>query len=100
MKVIRDLFRVFPVLFHWSRQVNGSRLTVALIIASGIFAGLGNTALIGVINAILLGVPGSRMRLLAMFIGLCVFIPASAYISQILLVRLTARAAYDIRRRL
>lgn len=100
MKVIRDLFRVFPVLFRWSRQVNWSRLTVALIIASGICAGLGNTALIGVINAILLGVPGSRMRLLSMFIGLCLFIPASAYISQILLVRLTARAAYDIRRRL
>jgi putative ATP-binding cassette transporter len=100
MKVIRDLFRVFPVLFHWSRQVNGSRLTVVLVIATGIFAGLGNTALIGVINAILFGVPGSRLRLLLMFIGLCVFIPASAYISQILLIRLTARAAYDIRRRL
>ncbi|HKQ08256.1 MAG TPA: cyclic peptide export ABC transporter [Blastocatellia bacterium] len=73
---------------------------MVLIIASGVLAGLGNTALIGVINAILLGAPGSRMRLLAMFVGLCLFIPASAYISQVLLVRLTARAAYDIRRRL
>lgn len=100
MKVIRDLFRVFPVLFQWSRQVDGSRLTIALVIATGILAGLGNTALIGVINAILFGEPTLRLRLLLMFIGLCIFIPASAFISQILLVRLTARAAYDIRRRL
>lgn len=100
MKVIRDLFQVFPVLFQLSRGVERSRPAIVLVIITGIVAGLGNTALIAVINAILFGEPSSRTRLLLSFIGLCILIPASAFTSQVLLARLTAQAGYEIRKRL
>ena len=100
MKVIRDLFRVFPVLFRLSHGIERSRPTIILVIITGILAGLGNTALIAVINAVLFGEPSSRTRLLLSFIGLCILIPVSAFTSQVLLVRLTSRAGYEIRKRL
>jgi putative pyoverdin transport system ATP-binding/permease protein len=100
MKVIRDLFRVFPVLFQWSRSVERSQIIIILVIATGVLAGLGNTALIAVINAVLFGESDSRLRLLLSMVGLCVLIPVSAFTSQALLIRLTTKAGYAIRRRL
>lgn len=100
MKVIRGFVQVFPVLFQWSRGVQGSRATIIFVILTGILAGLGNTALIAVINGVLFGNSSSLPRLLLSFIGLCILIPASAFTSQILLARLTAKAGYEIRRRL
>ena len=75
-------------------------MTVVLVIATGVLAGIGNTALIGVINASLFRPEFSYVQLLLGFIGLCLFIPVSGFISQMLLVRVTANAGYTVRRKL
>ena len=98
MRVIRDLFQLFPVLIEWSRGVRRSKTTLALVVVTGTIAGLGNTALIAIINTALFGeaTPG----LMWSFIGLCALIPMSGAISNALLARLTARAGYEMRMRL
>ena len=98
MKVIRDLFQLFPVLIEWSRGVRRSKTTLALVVLTGMIAGLGNTALIAIINTALFG--ETTPRLVWGFVGLCALIPLSGAISNALLARLTARAGYVMRMRL
>ncbi len=100
MREVRDLFQLFPILSEWSRGLKRSRFRIALVGVTGAIAGLGNTALIAIINSALFGNPTSRVWLLWGFIALCVIIPVSAVTSQTLLVRLTARAGSDLRLRL
>lgn len=92
------MLSAFRVLFHWCHRIERSRITIATIILAGFLAGLGNTALLAVINTALSGRSSSYRALLFIFITLCVLIPASAFLSQVLLVRLTAKATYDMRR--
>jgi len=48
------------------------------------------------VNAVVGGVPG-RLPLGRLFLALCFCVPAAGYCSEVLLVRLTARAAHDLR---
>lgn len=100
MREMRDLFRLFPVLLEWSKGLSHSRFRIGLVVLTGAIAGLGNTALIAIINTVFFGETISRTSLLLGFVALCIIIPLSAVASQALLVRLTARAGYDLRMRL
>lgn len=91
-----NLFQLFSVLLNWSKGVPRSRAAIVFAILAGGVAGVGSTALIAVINAALTGNSSNRV-LISEFIGLCIIIPVAGFISQALLVRLTAQAAHHLR---
>src|SRR5260221_9540263 len=94
MLTIAQLFRM---LFKWARNIRHYRSLITLAIISGLVSGLASTSLLAVINSVLTGHTG---RARTAFIALCVLIPLSAFLGQWLLVRLTARASYDVRMQL
>lgn len=95
---MRNLLQVIYAFFEWSREVKRSRSRIVMASVAGILAGLGSTALIGVINSALNG--ASPGRLVWEFIGLCIAIPVCGFISQTLLASLTAHAAHHLRMKL
>lgn len=97
---MRTLWQLLSVLLDWSKGVKSSRSMILLASLAGVIAGLGSTVLIALINTVLAGGGVPRAALVWQFIGLCALIPLSGFASQLLLVRLTAQAAYDLRLRL
>jgi putative ATP-binding cassette transporter len=95
---MRNTLQLFSVLLKWSRNVERSRSVFIFAALAGVIAGFGSTGLIAVINSVLTHGPSSRT--VFAFAGLCALIPISGFISQALLVRLTAQAARDLRIRL
>lgn len=91
------LVQLLSVLLDWSRGVRHSRMMVLLASVAGILSGLGSTALIAVINSALSGSAASPSTLVWEFAALCALIPLSGFVSQLLLVRLTAHASYELR---
>jgi len=91
-----NLIQVISVLLNWSKGVRHSQLMIVFAAVSGAIAGLGSTALIAVINALLAGSSSKRV-LLWEFIALCIVIPVAGFVSQALLTMITARAARDLR---
>ena len=91
-----NLFQLFSVLLNWSKGVPRSRATIVFAILAGGVAGVCSTALIAVINEALAGNSSNRV-LISEFIGLCIIIPVAGFLSQSLLVRLTAQAAHHLR---
>lgn len=91
-----NLLQLFSVLLNWSKGVPRSRATIVFAVLAGGVAGVGSTALIAVINAALAG-NFSKRALIWEFIGLCIIIPVAGFVSQALLVRLTAQAGHHLR---
>src|SRR5436190_649600 len=72
---------------------------VAVAVAAGIISGASNTGLLAIFTGALVG-GGSRTVLMWSFVGLCVLLPASRYVSEILLAHLSQGALFDLRVRL
>lgn len=89
--------QLFRMLMKWARDVKHYRSMVSMAIIAGLISGAASTALLAVINSVLVGPTRHASQA---FIGLCVVIPASAFFGQWLLVRLTAQASYDVRMKL
>ena len=77
-----------------------SRAAVILAVVAGIISGASNTGLLAVINAVLRNNGFSMTVLLLMFIGLCVLLPVTRFIAEVLLIRLGQGALVDLRMRL
>lgn len=95
---MRNTLQLFAVLLKWSQNVGRSRSIFIFAALAGAVAGFGSTALIAVINSVL--TRGPSVKIVSAFIGLCVLIPLGGFVSQALLVRLTAQASRDLRIRL
>jgi putative ATP-binding cassette transporter len=80
--------------------VKYSRGTVIFAIAAGLISGACNTGLLAVINSALGGVRDSRATLMWAFIALCLMLPLTRFVSEILLAKLGQGALYDLRVRL
>ncbi|HEX4499128.1 MAG TPA: cyclic peptide export ABC transporter [Thermoanaerobaculia bacterium] len=93
------IFRLFAVLRDWSGSIEHARSRIILASLAGGLSGLASTALIAVINSAL-NKEMSWSLLVWEFALLCAVIPLSGFTAQILMVRLTAQAAYDLRIRL
>lgn len=72
---------------------------VAIAVATGIISGVSNTGLLAVFNSALVG-ERSNTALLWSFVALCVLLPTSRYISEILLAKISQGALFDLRVRL
>jgi putative pyoverdin transport system ATP-binding/permease protein len=94
---MRTFVQLLAVLLDWSKGVRRSRTTVVLASLAGGVSGLASTAVIAVVNAALNGSPGSRPALARELVTLCVIIPLGGFLSQVLLTRLSAQAAYELR---
>ncbi|HVF89384.1 MAG TPA: cyclic peptide export ABC transporter [Blastocatellia bacterium] len=93
-------FKLFGFLLKCARDIRRARAVFALVIIAGVISGISNTALLAVINSALNSNGEGTRALIRTFIGLCILLPASRFISEALLTRLTASAIYDLRVRL
>ncbi len=92
-----QLFRLIAYLFRSSKTLHYPRALVAVLILAGIVAGLSSTALIAVVS-VLIGDPAHRSSTYTwVFVGLCLALPLSRFVSQYLLVRLAQQITYNLR---
>lgn len=92
------IFRLLFELLKWARDIKGARRTFIGAVLAGLVAGLGNIVMIAVINSVLAS--GATERVVWDFAALCLVVPLTGFISQALLIRLTAQATRDLRIRL
>jgi putative ATP-binding cassette transporter len=97
---MRDLFRLLAFLVRLSGETSFARLAVIVVTLAGLVSGVASTALIALTASILnvTGAPSSSM--VWAFVGLCIVLPVSRFLSQALLVTLTQRALLSLRVRL
>lgn len=80
--------------------LRNSKEVVILTIVAGIIGGLSNAGLIAIIHAALSRTDGPASNLLISFGGLCVLMLISNITSQVMLLRLSQEAIFDLRLRL
>jgi putative ATP-binding cassette transporter len=97
---MQDVFRLLSFLARLSRETPRSRLRIAVISAAGVASGLASTGLIALINSILNGKERPGQVVIGAFIGLCLVLPVSRFLSQVLLVTLTQKTLLALRVRL
>jgi putative pyoverdin transport system ATP-binding/permease protein len=95
---LQILFQLLSTLLDWSKAVPNARSRIIFAALCGSLAGLGNTVLIAVLSSVLVGRRTSQMKLA--FIILCVAVPMGGLISQVLMIRLTSLASYELRMQL
>src|SRR5215472_8534759 len=95
--MMRNVFQLFSHLLILSAGVRHARLTIVLASVTGLIAGFGSTALVAVINASLAARGHADVNLIGLFVILCILVPVSGFISQVLLVRLAAHTASGLR---
>jgi putative ATP-binding cassette transporter len=100
MGFIGETYRLIAFLLGWARNVPRARISFALVLLTGLIAGLCNTALIAIINASWTSVGSARTRIVWGFIALCVALPISRLVSQVALLRLATGALREMRMRL
>lgn len=71
--------------------------TVALAVIAGIISGVTNAALLAIFNIALKGQGHVTSNLIWGFVALCLFLPLSRFISEILLTRLAQGALFNLR---
>jgi putative ATP-binding cassette transporter len=100
MSWIADLNRLFSFLLRWTASLRGVRLMLGVFLAASIVSGLANVAFLVLINRILVARGAQAAAVLWTFIALCVLLPLSRFVSGLLLLRIAARAIFDLRTRL
>jgi len=97
---LRNIFQLFNALLKYSRTIRDAPAMIVISVIAGTSAGFASTALIAVLNSVLNGGRAKGISHGWLFVGLCIVIPVTASISEVLLVRLTAHAAYELRLRI
>jgi len=97
---MRELIRLLSFLVRLSKEIPHSRLVLAISSLAGVAGGLASTVLIA-LTATILNRTGSPPPLYTgAFLGLCVLLPISRFLSQLLLLNLSQRALLALRVRL
>src|SRR5215213_1839737 len=94
---MRNLLKLMCVIGKWSKGIRHSRTTIALAIVASFLAGVGYTMLIALIKTALSGGLLSQSKVIWTFVALCIVIPVCGFASQIALLYLTSKAAYEMR---
>lgn len=74
-----------------------SRKTLIVSIVAGIVGGASNAAILAVVNSVLKSNGRATWQIIATFLGLCVVLSLSRYLSETLLTRLGQSALYKLR---
>lgn len=88
---------VLPFLLRYSREIKYSRSILVITIVTGIATGLVSTALLALINSALGSAGSASSRLVVGFVALCVALPVLRLVPEVLLLRLTQGAIFDLR---
>lgn len=96
MRIFNDFSKVLSFLMRNTRGIRHSRLLVFLVLIVGFISGVANTGLIAVVNAALNRSGSFSMALVWGFVGLCILLPLTRFISSALLAYLNTRANFEI----
>jgi putative ATP-binding cassette transporter len=91
------MLKLLLFLINYSKGIKYSRLIIGLIIAAGIISGISNTALLALINSSLSKPDYSKTALPVAFIALCLLLPLSRLVSEIMLIKLSLNTMLDLR---
>ncbi len=97
---MRSLIKILSFLLRTSENRGRSRAMLLTIIGTGLIGGLASTGLLALINSTLSVARSAPRSLGWSFLGLCLLLPASRFISQCLLACLAQTNTYDLRMRL
>ena len=92
-----NLLKLISVLAKWSRGIRHSRSMIALAVVTSFVAGVGYTMLLALIKRALSSGFSSQPRLVWSFVAFCLAIPICGFVSQLVLLYLTSKAAYELR---
>jgi len=93
MKLIRFLLT-------YTRENRQSRGILALIVITGAVSGISNALLLALISSVLTNLARPTSALIWGFVGMCLLLPTSRFISESLLTRLTANTVSNLRMQL
>jgi len=74
--------------------------SVVLAVVAGVISGASNAGLLALFTAALRGEHYSKLALVWSFVALCLFLPLTRFVSEVLLTRLAQGALYDLRMQL
>ena len=94
---MRNLLKMILVLARWSKGIRHSRKLIALAVFTSFLAGVGYTMLLAFIRRALDSGFNSQPKLVWMFVVFCLAIPICGFASQMVLLYLTSKAAYELR---
>jgi putative pyoverdin transport system ATP-binding/permease protein len=94
---MRNLLQLISILGRWSKGIRHSRKLIALAVFTSFLAGVGYTMLLAVIKKAVSEGLGSQPNLVWMFVVFCLAIPVCGFASQMVLLYLTSKAAYELR---
>jgi len=98
--MMADLSKLISFLLRWTKDVRHARTIMALVIVTGLISGFANTGLLALMSSVLSARGHTDPRRLLAFIGLCLALPLTRFVSGALLLRLAARAVYEMRMKL
>jgi len=94
------MVRLVRFLLRSARGLRFSSTAISLVILTSIVSGLAGAGFIAVINSVLNRAEGREEWLLWAFGALCVVLPISRFLSNVLLLRLSNRAILELRMKL
>src|SRR5687767_15157153 len=94
---MRNLLKLLSGVGKWSRGIRHARILIALAILTSFLAGVGYTMLIALIKGALGDGFSSQAKPVWSFVALCLAIPVCGFASQMVLLYLTSKAAYELR---
>lgn len=100
LSVLPNLFRTILLLVRMSRSIKYSRLLVWSVILAGVAGGATNTAILAVVNLALNSPGASTPGLIWGFVGLCLMLAFTRFVSGAVTVRLMQRGLFDLRMQL
>lgn len=97
MPLFASLYKLFSFLVRYTRHIRHAHLLGAGIIAAAVASGVANTLLVALVNQVINADGDGRMRLLPVFLGICVLFPVMRYVGDWLLIFLTEKATLHLR---
>ncbi|HYR10184.1 MAG TPA: cyclic peptide export ABC transporter [Longimicrobium sp.] len=95
-----QFLKLLSFLLRQSDDPRGAARRLAVVVVLGVIGGGASTVLLMLINTMLADPAGISAGSWGSFAALCVLLPVSRFVSQVLLVRLTQATASDLRLRL
>jgi len=92
---MKNLIQLGLIIARWSKGIPRARTMIMLAIVCSALAGVGYSMLIALVKNLVSS--GARPNMTWMFFGLCIVIPLWGFCSQILLLHLTSKSAYQLR---
>lgn len=92
-----NLLKLMSVIAKWSKGIRHSRTMIAVAIVTSFIAGVGYTMLIALIKGALADGLLSSPNVIWSFVAFCLAIPICGFASQMVLLSLTSKAAYELR---